>query len=400
MRMQMAAPKSMNSSLRNSSQRLAFRLGLALLLSAAAVTGGAGLQAKAKAQAPAAATPPKLGTVKTVAGNVVTLVTDPPAKETVTITVLDGAKVQQLAVGSTDLKTATPAQLSDIAVGDRMLAPVKPGDAPGSFTTTRVVLMKSGDIAQMQAAQQADWRKNGVGGIVTAVDAASGTVTITSGAKKIAVETTAKTAFKRFARDSETYQDALPGMLAQIQVGDQVQARGTKSANGLSVQAVEVLSGAFLDLSGQIASVDPATGTISLKDLATRKMVTVAVTPNSDIRTMPAQMAAMFAARQSAGASRGAAPAAGGDASGGYGGRRGGGGGAADLAQMIGRMPAARLGDLHKGDAVMIVASQAQGSSGATAITVLSGVDSILTANPNGGMTLSMSLGGGGGGEE
>jgi hypothetical protein len=33
-----------------------------------------------------------------------------------------------------------------------------------------------------------------------------------------------------------------------------------------------------------------------------------------------------------------------------------------------------------------------------TAITLLSGVEPILTANPNGGMSLSMSLGGGGGG--
>jgi hypothetical protein len=323
----------------------------------------------------------------------------------VTITVLDGAKVQQLAVGSTDLKTATPAQLSDIAVGDRVLAPVKAGDAPGSFTASRVILMKSGDIAQMQAAQQADWKKNGVGGIVTAVDAASGTVTITSGAKKIAVETTAKTAFKRAARDSQKYEDAVPGTLAQIQVGDQVQARGTKSADGLSVQAAEVVSGAYLDLSGQVASVDAAAGTISLKDLATKKMMTVAVTANTDIRTMPAQMATMFAARQSAGGGGGGGrgAATGSDASaagqGGYGGRRG--GGAADLAQMIGRMPAAKLSDLHKGDAVMIVASEAaQGASTATAITVLSGVDAILTANPNGGMSLSMSLGGGGGGGE
>jgi hypothetical protein len=367
-----------------------------------AAMGGVAFQAEAQAPAATpAATAPKLGTVKAVAGNVVTLVTD--AKETVTITVLDGAKVQQLAVGSTDLKTATPAQLSDIAVGDRMLAPVKAGDAPGSFTSSRVILMKSGDIAQMQAGQQADWKKNGTGGIVTAVDAAGGTVTLSSGAKKIAVETTGKTEFKRYARDSEKYEDAKAGSLADIHVGDQLQARGTKSADGLSVEAVEVLSGSFLDLSGQIASVDPAGGTISLKDLATKKIVTVAVTSNTDIRNMPAQMAAIFAARQSGGGRGGAA--AGGDASaggqgGGYGGRRGG-GGAADLAQMIGRMPTAKLSDLHKGDAVMIVASQpAADSTVVTAITLLSGVDSILTANPNGGMSLSMSMGGGGGGEE
>jgi hypothetical protein len=34
------------------------------------------------------------------------------------------------------------------------------------------------------------------------------------------------------------------------------------------------------------------------------------------------------------------------------------------------------------------------------AITLLSGVEPILTANPNGGMDLSMSMGGGGGGGE
>jgi len=389
MRMQMAARKSL------ASLRIVFGLGLFFPL--AAGVGGVAMRAQAPAAAAPAAAAPKLGTVKAVAGNVVTLVTDPPAKETVTITVADGAKVQQLAVGSTDLKTATPAQLSDIAVGDRVLAAGKAGDAAGSFTASRVILMKSSDIAQMQAAQQADWKKNGVGGIVTAIDPASGTVTITSGAKKIAVQTGDKTDFKRFARDSEKYQDALPGTLAQIHVGDQLQARGTKSADGSSVQAVEVLSGAFLDLSGLVASVDAAAGSITLKDLGTKKVVTVAVTPNTDIRTMPAQMAAMFAARQSGGGAA-AVGAAGAASPGGYAGRRGG-GGAADLAQMIPRMPAATLSGLHKGDAVMIVASeQAPGSTAATAITVLSGVDAILTANPNGGMSLSMSMGGGGGG--
>jgi hypothetical protein len=375
---------------------LGFALGGGMSFSLAAMSlGGVALYAQAPAAAPA--TTAKLGTVKAIAGNVVTIVTD-STKETVTITVADGAKVLQLPVGSTDLKAATPGQLSDIAVGDRMLATVKAGDAPGSFTGLRVVLIKSSAIAEMQAAQQADWKKNGVGGIVTAVDPASGAVTITSGAKKVAIGTTAKTAFKRFASDSEKYENALPGTLAQVHVGDQLQARGTKSVDGLSVQAVEVLSGAFLDLSGQISSVDPAAGTVTLKDLATKKTVTVAVTANSDIRTMPAQMASMFAARQSGGAA--AAPAAGGAGTG-YGGRRGGGGGgsASDLAQMIPRMPAAKLSDLHKGDAVMIVASQPSAGAGAvTAITLLSGVDPILTANPNGGMSLSMSVGGGGGG--
>jgi hypothetical protein len=68
---------------------------------------------------------------------------------------------------------------------------------------------------------------------------------------------------------------------------------------------------------------------------------------------------------------------------------------------MIARLPTSTFADLHKGDAVMIVASEpTPGASVLSAITVLTGVDPILTANPNGGMSLSMSLSGGPGGGE
>ena len=68
---------------------------------------------------------------------------------------------------------------------------------------------------------------------------------------------------------------------------------------------------------------------------------------------------------------------------------------------MITRFPTVTLADLHKEDAVMIVANEATpDATTMTAVTVLTGVDPILTANPNGGMDLSMSIGGGGGGAE
>jgi hypothetical protein len=397
----------MEMAVRNNSLKIAFSLGILFT-----VVGGMGptLPAQTPAPAPAAATiPAKLGTVKAISGTSVTLATD--AGPTVTIIVPDGAKVQQMAVGSTDLKTAKPAQFSDIAVGDRLLAAVRAGDTPDSFVARQVVVIKSADIAQMQAAQQADWKVNGVGGIVSAIDPAAGTITITSGAKKVVIDTTpGKTEFKRFASDSVKYQDAKPGTLAQIQVKDQLQARGKKSADGLQVQADEVVSGAFLDLSGEIASVDATAGKITLKDLATRKMMTVDVTANSDLRLMPLRTATMFAQRTNGGG--GAAggggggvggPGGGGPAGGGPGAGQGAAGGmrrsaSADLSQLITTFPAIALADLHKGDAVMIVASDpTPGASTVTAITVLTGVDAILTANPNGGMSLSMSIGGGGG---
>jgi hypothetical protein len=344
---------------------------------------------RATAQAPATASAPaasQLGTVKSISGSTITMTTDKGV--TYTVTVADGAKVYQLPVGSTDLKSAKPGQLTDVAVGDRTLVTGKAGDTPGTMTAVRVILIKSSEIAQMQAQQQADWKARGVGGIVSSVDPATGTITITSGPKKIVIDTSSKTVFKRFAGDSVKYQDAQVGTIAQIHPKDQLQARGAKSADGLTVQAEEVISGSFEDLSGLLVSVDAAAGKVTLKDLATKKIVTVSITANSNLRNMPAMVAARFAS-QSSGSSRGGGGA---DAEGA--GRRSAG---ADLSQMIGRFPTTTLADLHKGDAVMIVATNpAPGSDVATAVTLLTGVDPILTANPNGGMNLSMSMGGGG----
>lgn len=69
-------------------------------------------------------------------------------------------------------------------------------------------------------------------------------------------------------------------------------------------------------------------------------------------------------------------------------------------------MPPAKLADIQKGDAVMIVSTQGTATGGVTAITVLGGVEAILTASPNASQAMFMgawNLGGGapsGGGEE
>ena len=101
-----------------------------------------------------------------------------------------------------------------------------------------------------------------------------------------------------------------------------------------------------------------------------------------------------------AGGDAGAAPAGqtggGIDAAAGRGGR-GGGRGGADLNQMLTRLPASSLTDLQKGDAVMIVSTEGTSGDGVTAITIVSGVDTLLEANGGQSVTLPpWSLGGGG----
>ncbi len=367
------------------------------------------------AQAPAATAARQLGTVTAISADSLTLKTD--AGQQVTVSVADGVRILQLAPGSTDLKTAQTIALKDIAVGDRVLVNGKAGDTASTFAASRVILMKSTDIAQRRATEQADWQKRGTGGIVTDVDAGTGTLTVAVGAKKIAVNTSSKTEFRRYAGDSVKFEDAKPGTLAQIQTGDQLRVLGSKSEDGSSIQAEDVVSGSFKNLAGLIASIDAANGTLTLKDLATKKVVTVTISANSSVRTLPPQAAMMFAARAkggAAGSGGGSATGAGRGAGQGTGqgeteGRPGGAAGRSagfDLSQMVNRLPNRTIADLKVGDAVMIVASQPDpASSTVTAVTLLSGVEPILAAAPGApSMTLSpWSLGqdapeGGGGG--
>ena len=403
------------------------------------------------AQAPAAAaTPnpnaPQRGTVKSINGSTLTLAAD--SGKTVTVTLADTVKVTQLAPGTTDLKTGIAAALTDISTGDRVLVAGKAGVAPDTFTAGRVILMKSADIADRQAAQKADWQRRGSGGLVSAVDPATTTITVSSGARKIQVSTGEKTIFRRYAPDSIKFEDAQVGTFAQIQPGDQLRMRGAKSDDGTTEVAEEIVSGSFRNLSGTIVSIDAANNAVTVKDLATKKNVLVKVTSNSEIKTLPAMMATRLAAMNGKGGAAGAipgtgTPAAGAPGGGSYAGGRpagppagappegapqggmgrpggmpGGGGmppgggmggpraGGGDLSSMVARLPEAPLSTLKAGDALMIVGTQSQaGATGITAITVLSGVEPLLTAPGGNTMTLSpWSMGGapgegGGGGQ-
>jgi co-chaperonin GroES (HSP10) len=328
------------------------------------------------------------GTVTAVDGNAVTIKT--AAGAVVTVTVAPDAKVVQVPPGAKDLSAATPATVSDVAVGDKVLANGTAADA-SSLNAVRLIVMKSTDITAMHAAEQREWQR-GLGGLVKSVDGT--TILVASGAKTLTIDTAPDTVFRRYAEDSVDFANAQPSSLGSIHPGDQLRARGTVADDRMSMTAKEVVTGSFENLSGLISAVDPSSGTLTLKDLATKKTVTVVVTGKSDLRNIPADAAARFAARSGgagagvpSGAAAGARPSgAGAEAAGAYSGRRAG----FDLSQMLSRLPTETLADLKPGQAVMIVASQG-GSSKPTAITLLSGVEAILSATPAGQQPITLS---------
>ena len=361
-------------------------MGSQLVLSSASATQ------EAQTAAPVAR---KTGTVKSIQGNAITLKPDTGAD--VNVTVQEGAKVMRIAPGQTDLKSAAPMTLQEIQVGDRMLVRGKPGDAQDSLVASSIIVMKQADVAQKQQKDMQDWQKRGSGGIVTAIDAATGAATVSvNPALSVMVKTSKETEFLRYAPNSVKFSDAQKGSFDQIKVGDQLRARGVKSEDGRELTAEEVISGTFRNIAGTITGIDATSGTIVVKDVLSKKSVTVKLTPDSQMRKIPAQLAQRIAfflkspdaaqavSARAGGAVAGASPGqmGGAGASGGGAGAAGG-RGAPDFQQVIGRLPAVAISDLQKDEAVMIVSTPGTGGTEVSAITLLSGVEPIITASPS-----------------
>jgi hypothetical protein len=291
-----------------------------------------------------------------------------------------------------------------------------------SIAALEVIVIPHSDLQALHAQERADWQKRGLGGLVGAVDPATGTITISvttlGGKKEIVVHTSKSTIFRRYAPDSVKFDDAKASTLQEIHPGDQLRARGDRSPDGSDLTAEEIVTGSFRNVAGLVNSVDASSGTITVQDLLSKKPVQVKITPESQLHKLPPEMAQRIAMRLKGsmppgtpGASSGSAPAPGnGQPSAAQGETRSGGamgaggmgggmrqGGAPDFQQMLNRMPAVTIADLHKGDAVLIVTTQGTTTGGGTAITLLSGVEPILQAAPTGSQAMMLapwSLGG------
>jgi co-chaperonin GroES (HSP10) len=359
-----------------------------------------------------------LGTVKAINGTSLVLTTDSGTEANITVT--SSTHILKVLPGQS-LKDAAPIQASEIKVGDRVLAAGQPGDANATVAST-VVVMKQSDIADKQQQEREEWRR-GVGGIVGEVNASAGTITINnalaSGGKPILIHVSPATTIKRYSPDSVKFDDAKPGTLDEIKPGDQLRARGQKNADGTEFTAQAIVSGTFKQIAGTVISADAASGNLTVMDLVAKKPVTLRVTADSQMRKLPQFVAQRLAMRLKGGSAPGAGgpnasagangasseatqASAGGDkaqwqgqgnrrAAGGSGPPPGGpatfggaGGSTPDFQQALSRMPSVTLSDLQKGDAVMLVATEGSTSSAPTTITLLSGVEPILTAAPGG----------------
>ena len=378
------------------------------------------------AQTPAPAVQRVLGAVQSVDVAAKTLKIKSDAGDSYAISLTGTAKVQKIAPGSKDPE---PLTFDEIAVGDRAVAYGAVSAENKTVGANRLVVMTKGDLAKKTEGEHQDWARRGSSGTVVTPKPASNEVVISvksmmGAAKDLTVEVTPKTAIRQYAPDSVRFADAKTAKISDMTKDDQIRVRGDKTPDGDKVLAEEIVFGTFQLSAGTVTVV--SANEIKIKDLKSKKLVTVHVTEDSNLRKMPEQMARMMAARNNGEAPAGGGnmrpagggPPGGGAPGGGAAGRQGGGGGfggpggpggrggsGGGGGDMMDRMPKFQLADLKNGDAVMILHTKGAKADELTAITMLSGVEPILTApagrDPMAGMGSMMGeMGGMGGGNQ
>jgi Cu/Ag efflux protein CusF len=347
-----------------------------------------------------------------------------------TINLGDNTSYLHIPPGEKDLKKATKITLSDIAVGDRLLARGPFTEETQSIAAKTIVVMTKADLAQKHERDRAEWQKRGIAGTVTALNADTKEITINTharDAKPVLIEASSA-GFRRYASDSVHFADAKPSTFADMQVGDTVRALGDKNEDGTRFKAEELVFGSFQTIAATVVSVNAATGELVLTDLKTKKPVTIRTNQNTMLRKLEERTAMFLAYRMRPDAAAGGGPPGSAGPPGANGMRPpqaqspaastpgaadsarppfvGGGGGAGprgpgggfDLQQLLERSPQLSLADLKKGDALIISSAKGADGSSMTAFSLVAGVEPFLAAAPRraGQVDLgSWSIGGG-----
>ena len=293
----------------------------------------------------------------------------------------DATEYKKVKPGETSLKNAEPATLTDIGVGDRVIALGRVADDRKSVPAKRLVLMTKAAIAQKQEHDREEWKARGIVGRITSLNPETKEINLMmrapSGERPVLMPVTDKVTLRRYAPDSVKFSDARPSTFGDFKVGDQVRALGDKSADNTQFTPVEIVSGSFRMVAGTITTINPATSEITVANLQTGQPIVIVVNADSLMRRIPPEVAAMLAQRRAqagAAGNSGTAPAVGGQA-----GQRPQGGRGADFDEMLERLPAVSIADLKKGDAIAVSSTTGVDPSRVTAIKLVAGIEALLT---------------------
>lgn len=301
----------------------------------------------------------------------------------ITVVLDDKTEYKKVKPGEKSLKNAEPATLSEIGVGDRVIALGRVSEDRKSVPASRVVLMTKAAIAQKQEHDREEWKLRGIVGRIATLNAETRAINLMmrapGGERPITIPVSDKVTLRRYAPDSVKFSDARPSSFAELKVGDQVRALGDKSADGASFTAEEIVSGSFRMVGGAISTINAVTNEITIANLQNGQPVVIVVNADSLMRRIPPEMAATIAQRraQAGAAGPGGPPPA--TAGGASSGQRPPGGRGGDFEELLERLPPVTINELKKGDVIAVSSTTGVDPSRVTAIKLVAGIEALLT---------------------
>ena len=235
-----------------------------------------------------------LGEVTAVQNESMTLRTD--AGSCVVLVTNEKTTVLRSRPGTTTLAGAVPILRSEIAVGDRVLARGTYSSDRTTLSAARIVVMKKADIQAKREREQAEWRRRGLSGVITGLDAATGEMTVrlrggSNGPETVRVPTTGReVVLRRYAPHSVKFSDARPSAFEELRTGDQVRMLGELSGDGGTFVPEQIVSGAFRTLRGPVVNVDVGRGELRVQvasDDGPPMTVTVTVGKDARLHRLP-----------------------------------------------------------------------------------------------------------------
>jgi hypothetical protein len=309
---------------------------------------------------------------------------------------------KRVAAEKPSITSATPALLTDLSVGDKVIVSGFFGEDRSKLPARTVYLMSHVDLEKKQASDAARWTTRGISGKVASVNPAVGQIAVEvrtlMGSTTTMVSVKEGAIFKRYAPNSVKYNEAVASSLLEIKPGDMLRAVGDKSADGLSFSAEEVLTGAFQTIAGTVKSIDAAKNEIVITNLQTNKVVTIALATASTMKKFPEEFAQRMVQFGGAGANGqrpgGAQGAPAGQQNpnsgqpGGNGGQPGGpgrmmmgqGGRGGGIDEMLDRFPTITAADLKVGDMIAVSSTKNGAIDHINAIKLLAGVEPFVRA--------------------
>ncbi len=218
---------------------------------------------------------------------------------TIEIALTDATQYKRIPPENPILPAAVASKFEDIEVGDKLLVTGVVAADKKSVPAKAIYLLSKSDIASKNTKEQEKWKTRGISGQVKTVNPQSKEIVVSvrgvAGSSNITVTPKDNAKLLRYAPDSVNYNQAKTSGFADIKTGDMIRALGDKSADGATLSAEEVVTGAFQTIAGTITAINPEKNEITINNIQTKKDVTIALGKNTVAKQFPAELAQRLA---------------------------------------------------------------------------------------------------------